>query len=78
MKNHFSSLIYEDTSIGGPGSLDNEKIKCCKICASNDFFHEPIIFKKVVVEKWIPFDYFKSWQQHRHKKKIAKDGENRI
>lgn len=55
------------SAIVGPGSLPNEKVPKCKICAANGFPHEPIIFKKIVIEKWQPFDYLSPWQQHKHR-----------
>jgi hypothetical protein len=67
----FDTTIDVGTGGGGAGSLDNEKIILCKICTSNGYPHEPIIFRKVVIEKWFPFEYFKPWQKHQHKIKTT-------
>jgi hypothetical protein len=53
--------------IGGPASLVNDSITTCKICAANGFPCEPIIFRKVVVDKWQRFDLPIPWQQYKHK-----------
>jgi hypothetical protein len=65
----FDYLTHKHDGIGGPGSLPNDKVRNCTICAGNGYPHEPITFKKEVVEKWIPFDYFEPWKEHRHKRK---------
>jgi hypothetical protein len=64
---HYKDKFFpldEQNYAGGPGSMENDKIKCCKICAANGFPHEAIIFRKTIVVKWIPFDYFRPWQYH--------------
>jgi hypothetical protein len=64
--NHKRFDITIDGS-GGAGSLDNDKIIRCRICDKIGYPHEPIIFRKVIIEKWVPFDYFKPNQRHQHK-----------
>lgn len=63
----------------GAGSIDNNKIKICKICATNGFPHEAIIFQKVKgrilsdgtneIRKWRIVDYFQPWRLHKHEQR---------
>jgi hypothetical protein len=47
---------------------DDDKIICCKICRSNGFPHEPIIFSKV--KRWIFHEYI-TGNVHAHKERRA-------
>lgn len=67
--NHKSfDISYSEAIACGTSSIDNYKIKRCKICTSNGYPHEPIIFRKnTITEKWIPHDYF-TGRIHEHKR----------
>lgn len=59
---------YNDQELlRGAGSISNDKIKSCKICAAYGFHHEPIVFRKITIIKWVAFDYFRPYQKHEHK-----------
>ena len=55
---------FDERNFGGAGTLENDKIKCCKFCTANGFSHEAIIFRKATIVKWVIFDYFRPWQRH--------------
>jgi hypothetical protein len=58
------------------GDLNNDKIKCCNICRTNGWPHEPVTFTKVPgrtlsdgtneVKKWTVTNYYDG-RQHSHK-----------
>ena len=65
----FDIAIDSGGGCAGAGSLENDKITFCKICDKIGYPHEPIIFRKVVIEKWLPFNYFRPYEKHEHKTK---------
>lgn len=50
----FSFYIDITTARGGPETLDNDSIQCCKICATKGFPHKLIIFQKNCCHKMDP------------------------
>jgi hypothetical protein len=72
-----ANLNLSSSISGGAGSISNDKIQTCRICKENGFPHESIVFKPskgrilsdgtTQVTQWSVYDYFKSWQHHRHR-----------
>lgn len=75
----FDTSSSEAVVVCGPGGINNERIKLCRICAVNGYPHEPIIFHEVPgkllsnglreVARFEVYDYFRPYQKHEHKHK---------
>ena len=71
------SFSFDNYKFGGSRSLENNRIRSCKVCATNGFPHEAIIFQKVEgrvlsdgtneTKKWLVLDYFQPCRLHKHK-----------
>lgn len=77
-----ASKLTNDLRTAAAGDLNNDRIKCCNVCNTNGWRHEPIMFEKILgralgdgmneTKSWQVRDYF-TGRVHTHKQKERAD-----